>query len=111
MRLLKPYECEAGMTPKFRSVSVMPIVPQICSQSASNCALRKRMARGAAVVPEVSLSRTGGRFPQFRALQCSIAAWRCGAVVDSSSGSATNPWRKQARKTDGQSGSFPSSIA
>ena len=26
IKLLKPYECETGMTPKFRSRSVIPIV-------------------------------------------------------------------------------------
>ncbi len=52
------------MTAKFRSPSVIPIVSQICSASASSCALRKRIARGAAVVPEVSLSNTGTHSPQ-----------------------------------------------
>jgi len=33
------------------------IVSQICSASASNCALRKRIARGCAVVPKVELEQ------------------------------------------------------
>ena len=49
---------------KFRSPSVIPIVSQIWLQSASSCSLRKRIARGAAVVPEVSLSNRGGFVPQ-----------------------------------------------
>src|SRR5947209_17623113 len=63
-RLLNPYECETGMTPKFRSVPEIPLVSQIWSQSASNCSLRKQIARGAAVVPEVSFRSDGGLLPQ-----------------------------------------------
>ena len=35
-----------------------PIVSQILSQSASNCAAVKRIARGSEVVPEVTLSKS-----------------------------------------------------
>src|SRR5438128_5387998 len=40
----------------------MPIVSQMFSQSGSNCSLRKRIARGAVVVPDVSFS-SEGRWP------------------------------------------------
>ena len=51
------------MTPKFKSRWLMPIVSQMFSQSASNCSLRKRTARGAAVVPEVSFNSEGRSLP------------------------------------------------
>ncbi len=80
-RLLNPYECEMGTTPKFTSLGVIPIVSQMFSQSASNCSLRKRMARGAAVVPEVSLRREGCLSAQGGAVVAAEAPGPVGAAV------------------------------
>jgi len=130
-KLLKPYECEIGMTPKFKSRGLMPIVSQMFSQSASNCSLRKRTARGAAVVPDVSFNSEGRSLPQSFALISVVAAavaggriWTslppataaattrpisnalcfCSSLIVCSSGRTTSCLRRHARNNDGQSG-------
>ena len=106
-KLLKPYECEIGITPKLRSTSAMPIVSQIWSQSAKRFSLRKRIIRGAEVVPEVSLKSVGGWSPHsviplFAAIE--RAAPACSSVIASSIGRSTRCVRKHARKNEAQSG-------
>ena len=125
------------MTPKLRSESEIPIVAQIWLQSASSCSPRKRTARGAAVVPEVSLRRDGmdsrrtlsgrsepdwrclqrqnhrphcrrGRRPlQPATLQSFKALSRSCSPIDCSRGSTTSSRRRHAIKTSGQAGWLP----
>src|SRR5262249_5284475 len=105
-KLLNPYECEIGITPKLRSVSVIPIVSQICSQSANSCSLRNRTRRGVPVVPDVSLNSTGGALfqsmtPLLAATETAASA--CCRLTDSSIGKTICCFRKEAKKSDGQS--------
>src|SRR5213080_1456615 len=105
-RLLNPYECEIGITPKFRSTSEISIVSQICLQSASSCSLRKRTSRGVAVVPEVNLKSVGGLSPQsviplFAATE--NAASDCSLGTDSSMGRKTFRFLRQTKNDEGQS--------
>src|SRR5438132_12118367 len=119
------------MTPKLRSTSEIPIVSQIWSESARSCLLLKRIARGAAVVPDVNLRSDGRLFfqlvvaaevpvrlglrigrisvelpPETAAaitLQILNALSRCCSLIACSSGRTTTPRRKHAIKMDGQS--------
>ena len=115
------------MTAKLRSCPVIPMVSQIWVQSARSCSLRKRIARGAAVVPEVSFKSDGGFGPHSigswgnarrtmrssgvfaepaastmaAARQIPSAASRSRSAMVCSMGSATSPWRRQARSNAG----------
>src|SRR5689334_18255117 len=117
-----------GITPKFRSRSDMAIVSQIFSQSAKSCSLRKRTARGTAVVPEVNFNKAGGFALHFPSVEAALLSGKvfqeppgtvattavarqifnafslCSSLSICSNGKTTICLRKQARNSDGQSG-------